>query len=189
MSLALDLRAEARGVLLALALTSEVRARAFLPAVSVSPPSSAPPPGEGEPRAEALAAELGAAGDDVEAIAGVLRKARAELSVIKRRPLAKVHGETAEDLRGLVIDRGAGFTALEVSIALKVTPTFVRKARLAAGREPERGRPARVNGARDLGVELIANGLSVRAASAISGVARSTMHDRARRAASSSPGA
>ena len=112
----------------------------------------------------------------------------AEVERIKRRPLAAVTIVTAADLAALVLDRGQGFTAKEVAIGLRCTPTFVRRARLAAGVEPERGRAVRVasTGAStgdglERGVELVANGMSVRAAAAVVGVAKSTLHDRARR--------
>jgi hypothetical protein len=76
-----------------------------------------------------------------------LRRARDELDHLRRRSLtSQLHVETATDLRALVVDRGQGFTPLEVSVALRCTPTFVRKARVAAGVDAERGRPVRVNG-------------------------------------------
>jgi hypothetical protein len=120
------------------------------------------------------------AGDDVQAITRVLRRASAELRAIKRRPLAQLRSDTAVDLAALVVDRGEGFTAREVANALRTTATFVRRARIAAGRESERGRIVHVNGI-DAGVALVRNGMSVRAAAAVVGVAKSTLHDRARR--------
>jgi hypothetical protein len=54
-----------------------------------------------------------------------------------------------------------------------------QRTRLAAGRDAERGRPAALNGNGDVGVEL---GYSIRAASMLSGVARSAIADRVRRA-------
>ena len=152
-----------------------------MPAVSSSPPESAAPTGESRPLADTLALELKLAADDVRAIERVLRHASDELARIKRRPLANLHCETAVDLAELVVARGQGFTALEVSVALRCTPTFVRRARLAAGVEPERGRAVRVNGhGLERGVGLVANGMSVRAAAAVVGVAKSTLHDHAR---------
>jgi helix-turn-helix, Psq domain len=58
---------------------------------------------------------------------------------------------------------------------------MVRRIRLSHGHDAERGRRLELNGSGSLGVQLIANGLSVRAASMLSGVPRSTLHDRARR--------
>ena len=141
------------------------------------------PSGEGTHPAESWAEKLeGLAGAHLER---AVRALRDELDRVRRRPLAGVRGETVEALAELVLDRGAGFTALEVSVALRVTPTFVRRTRLAHGLDAERGRHVKVNGhGAALGVQLIANGYSVRAAAAaaISGVPRSTLHDGFRRA-------
>jgi hypothetical protein len=156
-----------------------------VPVVSGSTPSSRPPTGDAHPIAEQLAVELERAGDDVAAIERVLRRARDELSVIVRRPLAQLHADSADDLRELVVERGEGFTALDVSVALRVTPTFVRRARLAEGRDPEHGRRVSVNGngtASVRGLELVANGYSVRAAALVVGLPRSTLGDHVRRA-------
>jgi hypothetical protein len=63
---------------------------------------------------------------------------------------------------------------------LRRTPRFVRRARLSAERAAESGRALsveHVNGT----PEYVRAGCSLRAASAISGVPRSTLHDRARR--------
>jgi hypothetical protein len=79
-------------------------------------------------------------GNDIAAIERVLRLARAELDRTVRRPLAAVYAETADDLAALVVERGEGFAASEVSVALRETPTFVRRARLAAGVDPGCGR-------------------------------------------------
>src|SRR4051794_31699081 len=99
------------------------------------------------------------------------------------RPHAELRAESLEDLGALVVDRGEGFDAQTVAISLRCTPTLVRRARLAAGLEPERGRPLEVNGnGPALGLELVANGYSLRAAALISGTPRSTLHDRARAA-------
>lgn len=58
----------------------------------------------------------------------------------------------------------------------------MRRARLAAGLDAERGRPLKLNcNGSELGLELIRAGFSVRASSALCGVAKSTLADRARR--------
>jgi hypothetical protein len=181
-SSAAALRAKTRETLLALALTSEIGARAVVDVVSTSSPTSLPPTGQRRPLAEAFARELDRAGDDVHAIGALLRRASDELDAIKRRPLANVTTETFADLHAEILDRGQGFTAHEVAVALRCTPTMVRRARLVAGLEPERGRAVQVNGnGVELGLTLIANGMSVRAASAIAGVPRSTLHDHSHR--------
>jgi hypothetical protein len=90
--------------------------------------------------AQVLAEQLDQVGNDIAAIERVLRLARAELDRTVRRPLAAVYAETADDLAALVVERGEGFAASEVSVALRETPTFVRRARLAAGVDPGCGR-------------------------------------------------
>ena len=181
---AVELRAEARQTLVRLALTSSTPARLLVPVVSRSSLGSRPPTGDATPSVEWLAVELEAAGEDVEAIRRVLGYARAELAVIVRRDLAPtLYADTAADLAELIVERGESYSPLELSVALRCTPTMVRRARLAAGRDAERGRPVQLNGnGKALGLELLAAGLSVRAASLISGTARSTLHDRARAA-------
>ena len=135
---------------------------------------------------EELAIELERAGDDVVVLRRVLQRARDELDAIVRRPLADLRPETADDLREQVLERGEGFPVTDVATAMRCTPTFVRRARIAAGRDPEHGRPVTVNGngsrldhALDL---VIVGGLSVRAAAAATGVPRSTLGNHARRA-------
>jgi len=176
-----ELRAEARALLVRLALTSNVRANALLPVVSHDGPDSTPPTGTPHP-ADVLADELDRAGEDAIAIGYVIERARLELDAL-RRPLAGPAGESAVDLAAEVVAGGEGWHALDVAIALRCTPTFVRRARLAAGRDPERGSalpPVEANGSPvEFGVQLLAAGYSVRQASAISGVARSTLHSRA----------
>jgi hypothetical protein len=184
-SSAVELRAETRGVLLRLALTSIVSGRGLVGRVTSSAPDSAPPMGETHADVEALAVELASAGDDVAALDRLLRRARTLLDAIVRRPLAGPAGDRAIDLAAEVVRSGEGWDVRDVSIALRCTPTFVRRARLAAGRDAESGRALSielVNGTPVVfGVELVRAGYSLRAASAISGVARSTLHDRARR--------
>jgi hypothetical protein len=75
---------------------------------------------------------------------------------------------------------GEGVAPLQVSIALRCTSTFVRRARIARGREPEHGRVV------DVELEpraLLAAGLSYRQVAVVLGVPRSTLHERIARAA------
>jgi hypothetical protein len=188
-SSAVELQAEARRLLVAFALTSTKRACSLVDVVARNRPDSAAPDGERAHPAEAWAVELErlvGAGAPVRAaeLERFVGRLRAELDRVRRRPLAEVHveAETLEDLAELIIDRGADINPKTVAISLRCTPTMVRRARLAAGRDPERGRLVEVNGnGAGLGLELVGAGLSTRAASALSGVARSTLHDQARR--------
>jgi hypothetical protein len=178
-----ELRAEARALLVAYAMTSTVRGRLVLPAVSHARPTSAPPTG-GEHPAEAWALELerleGRNGSVSAELERFVRDLRAELEQVRRRPLAGVRGETLEDLETAVVDRGEGWDARAVAVALRTSERLVARIRVANGLD-ERGRPKRINGTAD-GLALLHAGLSLRAAAAISGVPRSTLWDRARRA-------
>lgn len=169
---------EQRQVLLDLELTSTARAQAIVPVVSCSPPSSTAPCGDDTP-ATYWRARFGDARDDDEARA-LVEQARAELRAIRRRAFAPMRYETADELAERVVVEGEGVDALHVAIALRCTPTFVRRARLAQGRDPEFGRVV------DLDVleprALLDAGLSVRQAAAVLGVPRSTLHGRARAA-------
>jgi hypothetical protein len=94
--------------------------------------------------AQVLAEQLDQVGNDIAAVERVLRLARAELDRTVRRPLAAVYAETADDLAALVVERGEGFAASEVSVALRERPTFVRRARPGGRRGPRvRARPQR----------------------------------------------
>jgi hypothetical protein len=180
-----ELRARLELVLRRLALTSTVAARGLIGGASHGKPGSSPPTG-GPSAAEHYAREAERAGDDAQALAILLRRADAELTHLLRRDLAPMPAPTLADLRATIVDRGEGFTVDEVSIAMRCSATMVRKARLLAGRDAERGRPLplrEVNGKPTaFGLELISAGFSFRAASQLSGVARSTLHAHVARA-------
>ena len=125
------------------------------------------------------------AGDDVRQLRALLRGADDELAELLRRPLAPTTTATLADLRVAIVDRGEGFEPLDVAIALRTSEALVRQARLLAGRDAERGRPLPaevINGApMKFGLGLIAAGFSLRAASSLSGVPRSTLHEHVAR--------
>jgi hypothetical protein len=180
-----ELHVEARRLLLELALTSNVRGRFLTVAVAHARRGSAPPPNPGEHPAERWAVEFErlvgtkpmGLGAELERF---VRDLRAELDQVPRRPLAQVSGESLEDLETAVVDRGEGWDARTVAVALRTSERLVARIRVANGLD-ERGRPKRINGTAD-GLALLHAGLSLRAASMICGVPRSTLHDRARRA-------
>lgn len=177
MATAAELEREARELLVAYALTSTVRGHLVLPAVIHARPTSQPPSG-GEHPAERWAAELERLAGEAE-LARFLRDLRAELDRVRRRRLAPVVGETLEDLETAVVDRGEGWDARAVAVALRTSERLVARIRVANGLD-ERGRPKRINGTAD-GLALLHAGLSLRAASMIVGVPKATLHDRARR--------
>jgi len=109
-------------------------------------------------------------------VPALVELARGELAHIRRRPFPAVEWASAEELAERVVTDGEGFDPLHVSIALRCTPTFVRRSRLARGREAERGRKLRL----DLldPRALVDAGMSIRQASAVSGAQRSTLASR-----------
>jgi hypothetical protein len=179
-----ELRRRLGLVLRRMALCSDVPARLLVPAASHARPGSAAPQGE-RSRAEQYALEADRAGDDVRQLTAILRKADDELTTILRRPLAPTTTATLADLCTAIVDRGTGFSVDEVSVALRCSATIVRKARLASGRDVEWGRPLPddvVNGQPlRFGLGLLEAGYSLRAASALSGIPRSTLHEHVAR--------
>jgi hypothetical protein len=173
------MRRDERQVLLELELTSTARAASLLPVVSGSTPSSAPPSGDDTP-ARYWAQRFGLAVSDSER-QRLVREARAELRAIRRRVLPRVAYETADELALRVVDDGEGFDTQRVALALCCTPTFVRRARLAHGREPEYGRVVELDALEPR--TLLDAGFSVRQAAAVLGVPRSTLHEHVARAA------
>jgi hypothetical protein len=163
--------------LLELELTSTARAHAFAPVVSHSSPTSGSPNG-GDSPADYWRERFDAARDEREAHE-LVELARDELVHIRRRTFPPLAYDSALELGERVVDEGEGVDAAGVAVALRCTPTFVRRARLARGREPERGRVADVElDARSLRTA----GLSLRQVSAVLGVPRSTLHERLARA-------
>jgi hypothetical protein len=64
----------------------------------------------------------------------VIDNAQKELDSLRKRPEIKVQGETEEELEKRIIRDGEGEPVDRVALAMRCTPTFVRKARLKAGR-------------------------------------------------------
>jgi hypothetical protein len=115
-----------------------------------------------------------------EAANAALDDARDELRHATRRTLVVVREETLADLKARIIDEGAGWTPREVSIAMRCTERLVRVARTEANRHPETGYGLPPEGV-DVWAwarELRAQGLSLRQVALVTGLARSTLHDR-----------
>lgn len=163
-----------RQTLAELELTSTAPARAFVPAVSGSPPESSPPTGERSP-AEHWRDAYNTKSTERERVV-VLRGARAELAHLRRRRFAVGVTRDGDDLRERVLAEGEGVAVELVALALRCTPTLVRRVRLASGRDAERGRLVELTGMEPRALRDA--GLSLRAIASVTGVSRSTLHDR-----------
>jgi hypothetical protein len=162
-----------RQVLAELELTSTTAARAFVAAVTGTPPSSSIPTGSPSP-AEHWRDAYNRAGTDSERDSA-LRGARDELAHIRRRRFQIGVVRDGDDLRARVLSDGESATPEVVAMALRCTPTFVRRVRLAAGRDVDRGRALRL----ELEPRALRGaGMSIRAIALATGVARSTLHDQ-----------
>jgi hypothetical protein len=106
--------------------------------------------------------------------------ARAELEAWRRRTEPVPDGETLDDLKARILHDGQGWTPQEVALAMRVTPTLVRKVRVEGERDPEYGRP---DGSLQKGIALLSQGLSLRQVERITGIPKSTLHDAHRKAA------
>jgi hypothetical protein len=109
-----------------------------------------------------------------------LSRARAELQEARRRPLALIDCDTLADLEGRIVTEGAGMRPLEVAIACRCTTTMVRRARLSAGCDPERGGQLGDATPREWAAQLRSAGFSLRQTAALTGVPRSTLSDQER---------
>jgi hypothetical protein len=70
----------------------------------------------------------------------VITSAQTELDSLRKRPEVKVQGETGEELEKRIVRDGEGEPVDRVALAMRCTPTFVRKARLKAGRSVVTGK-------------------------------------------------
>lgn len=124
-------------------------------------------------------AALFAGADTPEALAELTEAAQHEFDHTTRRLLAPDTTETWEELAARIVADGWGITADECARAMRCTPTMVRRARLSEMRHPDTGYalPAKMD-AVAWARALDAAGLSVREIATVTGVAKSTLHDR-----------
>lgn len=169
---------EARPVLLRLALTSTVGAGRVTPRSGLSP-TSARPSGTLHV-AERYAHLIADAGSERDARRW-LDEARAELQSVLRRPFAGVGEADRRELELRIVSEGTGMTAVEVAVMCRCTVTLVRRARLGAERDPERGKSLAGVSVERWVRELRASGYSLRQCEALTGVPRSTIADREQR--------
>jgi len=141
-------------------------------------PEHRPPPGDSNPPEEALGQELLRA-ETVGQVEAIGVRAHATLIAATRRRLVASTVETADELAARIVEDGEGWDADEVATAMRCTPTFVRRARLGHGRDPEDGRQPSGD-PMAVACELRRRGRSLRAIAALTGVPRSTLHDRLR---------
>lgn len=173
-----EIREAARLVLVRLALVSHAPAgRMDAMPRTRGTPEHGKPTGDAHPPAEVLRDRLEQA-DSVIAARRVLDEARAELERTLRRPFAVHETETAEGLAERIVLDGAGWTSAEVALAMHCLPRFVRSARLSYGRDPETGLTPPDGDPWEVARSLHAAGRSLRAIERLTGLARSTLHDR-----------
>jgi hypothetical protein len=136
------------------------------------------PPGESAPMADRWARRFAAASSG-SALAALVEEAQAELNAWVVRPLAPDTTETWEELAERIVRDGWGVTAQECAVAMRCTPTMVRRARLAELRHPETGYGLPVEGDPMAWARALDDaGLTLRQIEAVTGVAKSTLHDR-----------
>jgi hypothetical protein len=136
------------------------------------------PPGEGAPMVDRWARRFAGAESD-SSLAALVEEAEAELRAWVHRPLAPASVETWEELAERIVRDGWGVTAQECAVAMRCTPTMVRRARLAELRHPETGYSLpEFEDPMEWARALDDAGLTLRQIEAVTGVAKSTIHDR-----------
>lgn len=135
------------------------------------------PTGELHPPHERLAVELHSARTVQEVIA-VGQRAQSELTAATRRTMVRSTTESATELAARIVSDGAGWDVEDVCMAMRCNPSFVTRARLAAGRDPDSGYLPRDGDPFEVALELRAAGRSYRAIERLTGIPRSTLYDR-----------
>lgn len=137
------------------------------------------PPGESSPMVDQWARVFDAA-KTREALRDWVEAAKAEIDAYMRRPLAPDTVESLEELCERIVRDGWGVTAEECALAMRCTPTLARRARLASLRHPETGYPLpeREPDAHAWARKLDRAGLSVRQIEVLTGIPKSSVHDR-----------
>jgi hypothetical protein len=135
------------------------------------------PSGDAHPMVDRWAA-LFAGAATPEALAALTEEARHEFDTTIRRPLAPDTTETWEEHAARIVSDGWGITADECAMAMRCTPTMVRRARLAEMRHPDTGHalPPAENDPRAWARRLDEAGLTLRQIEAVTGVSKSAVH-------------
>lgn len=165
-------------VLVRMALVSYGAVQSFGPR-SRSADRQLRPPGESAPMVDRWAA-LFAGAADAEQLRALVGEAQAELDAWLRRPLVPETTETLGELCARIVSDGWGITAEECARAMRCTVTLVRRSRLDAVRHPETGYhlPGRQSDPMAWALRLDMAGLSLREIEDLTGVPKSTLHDR-----------
>jgi DNA-binding IclR family transcriptional regulator len=137
------------------------------------------PSGNAHPLYERWAERIASA-PDAETARALLEAAEAELGAQLRRPLAPDTTETLDELMARIVQDGWGITAEECAVAMRCTPTLVRRARLEARRHPDTGYalPEFEGDVWKWARRLDQVGLSVRQIEALTALPKSTLHRR-----------
>lgn len=120
---------------------------------------------------------------------GVIAKAQADLDSYRKRAEGEIVGETAGELEARVVCEGDGWTVADTALHCRCTTTFVRKARLKAGRSVVTGKApkdlviAADDGLRDRALKLKREGVSGRGIRLILGIGGSKLEQLLREAA------
>lgn len=134
------------------------------------------PSGDAHPMVDRWAA-LFAGAVTPEALAALTDEARYDYDTTIRRALAPDTTETWEELAARIVADGWGITADECAMAMRCTPTMVRRARLAEMRHPDTGHALPVDDdPRAWARRLDEAGLTLRQIEAVTGVSKSAVH-------------
>ena len=136
------------------------------------------PSGEGEPPVERWLILYARATEDERP--DVEAGARAELNAWRRREAPPLEVETMDELSARIISEGEGWSPKEVALAMRCTPTLVRRVREANERNVETGK---VEGSLEHAKALLARGCSLRQVAILTGIPKSTLADQLKRAA------
>lgn len=135
------------------------------------------PTGEDEPAFERFAKAYDRA-DTAEALLNLGKRVTEELTSSTRRTMVPSTAESATELAERIVEDGSGWDVADVASAMRCTPTFVQRARLAAGRDPVTGRTPPDADPMTVAAELRAMGRSWRTVSRLTGIPTMTLHDR-----------
>lgn len=173
-----DIRAQARPLLVRLAMISHApAARMDAMPRTRGTPEHRRPPGESRPEAEHFRDRLEGA-KSVAAALVILDELRAELAHATRRAMAHDTTETMDELAERVVEDGAGWTVADVALAMRCLPSFVRRARLTYGRDPETGYTPPDADPMYVAEVLHSMGRSTRTIERLTGIPRSTLRYR-----------
>lgn len=174
-----DIRAQAETLLVRMALVSYGATMNYQTYTSHVAARDNPPCGEAIPMHDRWHMAFEKAHDD-DHLRDLVAAGQRELDGWLRRPFASDATESLEDLCARIVGDGWGISADECARAMRCTSTLVRRARLGAGRHPESGYhlPGPSKDRMLWALQLDAAGLTLRQIETVTGVPKSTLHDR-----------